>query len=75
MDINENLIEYAIPFSGIYAVIYMPKIGDDNNDDDCEFVCDYRKKFYILFILIIPISVLLYFYISSEYGSYLNEKK
>ena len=75
LDINENLIEYAIPFPGIYAVIYMPKRGEINTNDDCEFVCDYRKKFYILFLLIIPLSALLYYYISNEYGDYITEKK
>ena len=75
VDINENLIEYKIPFPGIYAVIFMPRAGDVSLGDDCEFVCNYRKNFFIVFLLIIPISVLVYFYIYREYGSYISEQK
>lgn len=73
VDINENLIEYKIPFPGIYGVLFMPRSDNNSAGEECEFVCNYRKNFFMLFLLIIPISVLVYFYIYREYGGILSE--
>ena len=72
IDINENIISFKIPFPGIYSIIFFP-VNTDNIDPPCGFVCQYRKTFYTLLLITIPVTFLIISYILDNHGEYISE--
>ena len=74
VDINENVISFKVPFPGIYSIIFFP-INTDNIDPPCGFVCEYKKTFYSLLLITIPVVFLIISYILDNHGKYIEEMK
>lgn len=74
VDINENVISFKVPFPGIYSIIFFP-INTDNIDPPCGFVCEYKKIFYSLLLIIIPVTFLIISYILDNHGDLIEEMK
>lgn len=68
IDINDNIIEFNVPFPGVYAVIFLPKKFNKDEDFICDFLCQYRKNIFLTVLFLIPIVYLSISYIMGVYG-------
>ena len=65
--INETLIEFRTMFAGTYAVLYFPK-KLYNGNNICGFFCIYKKSFLILFLLIVPFTLLVFLHFRPRFS-------
>lgn len=68
LDINDNIIEFNVPFPGIFAVIFSPKLFNKDENFVCDFICQYRKTLGLIFLFLIPLLFLSIKYIFTAYG-------
>ncbi len=54
LSISENKIEFAAVTTGIFAVIYCPKV-DDGNPQFCGFVCRHKKAIMTTLMVLVPV--------------------
>lgn len=74
LNINENTIEFAFPFPGIYAIIFSPISYLKSEEITCNFLCKYRKTFIMTILILIPIIYLTINYLINVYGDYFDKK-
>lgn len=68
LEINDNIIEFNIPFPGVYAVLFSPIYFAKDEVKVCDFICQYRKNLSLFILLLIPLFYLSITYIFDVYG-------
>jgi hypothetical protein len=73
ISINENIISFKVATPGIYAVIYCPI--ESEAVSNCGLVCQYKKIFFSIILITIPVVLLIISFIFDNYGEEIESAK